>query len=38
MGDELAGKRSAFLVANRGVEQGELTRTWPATPASSRWN
>jgi len=30
MAGELAGKRVAFLVANQGVEQAELTRPWQA--------
>jgi deglycase len=30
MAEELAGKRIAFLVANEGVEQVELTRPWEA--------
>jgi protease I len=30
MGNELAGKRIAFLVANEGVEQVELTSPWQA--------
>src|SRR3984957_3767540 len=30
MSDELAGKRIAFLVANAGVEEAELTRPWQA--------
>jgi putative intracellular protease/amidase len=30
MADELAGKRVAFLVANEGVEQRELTEPWEA--------
>jgi protease I len=30
MSNELAGKRIAFLVANAGVEQVELTRPWQA--------
>lgn len=30
MSNELAGKRIAFLVANSGVEQVELTRPWQA--------
>ncbi len=30
MADELAGKKIAFLVANEGVEQVELTRPWEA--------
>jgi protease I len=30
MARELAGKRIAFLVANQGVEQVELTRPWQA--------
>jgi protease I len=30
MTDELAGKRIAFLVANEGIEQVELTRPWQA--------
>lgn len=30
MADELSGKRVAFLVANEGVEQVELTRPWQA--------
>jgi protease I len=30
MADELKGKRIAFLVANEGVEQVELTRPWEA--------
>jgi putative intracellular protease/amidase len=30
MSDELAGKRIAFLVANAGVEEVELTSPWQA--------
>ena len=30
MADEISGKRIAFLVANEGVEQIELTRPWEA--------
>ena len=30
MGNELGGKRIAFLVANEGVEQDELTQPWLA--------
>jgi len=30
MGNELVGKRIAFLVANAGVEQAELTSPWQA--------
>ncbi len=30
MTNELAGLRIAFLVANEGVEQVELTRPWEA--------
>src|SRR6185312_10230505 len=30
MSEELAGKRIAFLVANQGVEQAELTSPWQA--------
>jgi putative intracellular protease/amidase len=30
MSGELAGKRIAFLVANAGVEEAELTRPWQA--------
>jgi protease I len=30
MADELSGKRIAFLVANIGVEQVELTEPWQA--------
>jgi protease I len=30
MADELSGKRVAFLVANEGIEQVELTRPWQA--------
>jgi protease I len=30
MADELSGRRIAFLVANEGVEQVELTRPWEA--------
>lgn len=30
MSDALAGKRIAFLVANQGVEQVELTDPWQA--------
>jgi protease I len=30
MSDELAGKRIAFIVANEGVEQRELTEPWDA--------
>lgn len=36
MSDELAGKRIAFLVANAGVEQVELTSPW-RTPTSCAW-
>lgn len=34
MADELTGKRIAFLVANEGVEQAELTRPWQAVEAA----
>ena len=34
MAEELAGKRIAFLVANEGVEQVELTRPWEAVEQS----
>lgn len=30
MSDQLSGKRIAFLVANEGIEQVELTRPWQA--------
>lgn len=30
MADELSGKKIAFLVANEGIEQVELTRPWQA--------
>ena len=34
MADELSGKRIAFLVANEGVEQVELTSPWEAVKAA----
>ena len=34
MANELAGKKVAFLVANEGVEQVELTRPWDAVEAA----
>ena len=34
MSDEIHGKRVAFLVANEGVEQVELTRPWEAVEAA----
>jgi protease I len=34
MSEELQGKRIAFLVANEGVEQIELTRPWEAIEAA----
>ena len=34
MGDELQGVRVAFLVANEGVEQRELTEPWQAVRAA----
>jgi protease I len=34
MSNELSGKRIAFLVANSGVEQVELTRPWEALQAA----
>lgn len=34
MADELRGKRIAFLVANEGVEQVELTEPWRAVEAA----
>ena len=38
MASELSGTRVAFLVANEGVEQVELTAPWQAvrTPAARR--
>ena len=33
MSNEIAGKRVAFLVANEGVEQVELTEPWKAVQA-----
>ena len=36
MSNELAGKRIAFLVANAGVEQVELTSPWQAVKAFAR--
>ena len=34
MANELSGKRVAFLVANEGIEQVELTRPWDAINAA----
>jgi protease I len=34
MSDKLAGKRVAFLVANEGIEQVELTEPWKAVEAA----
>jgi protease I len=34
MAQELAGKKVAFLVANEGIEQVELTRPWQAVEAA----
>jgi protease I len=34
MSDELTGKRVAFLVANEGIEQVELTEPWAAVEAA----
>ncbi len=39
MTDALQGQKVAFLVANEGIEQVELTRPWQAvkrTPAGTR--
>jgi len=34
MGNELSGKRIAFIVANEGIEQAELTEPWGAVKAA----
>ncbi len=34
MADELGGRRAAFMIANEGVEQVELTKPWEAVQAA----